>query len=229
MAPRYLNEVRLGHPLKGDLREIIRDISETFDVHGKTQHRPVPHVSLFGPYDTDDGYAVKSRTQRVLQDFDVVPYEIDGFDHFDSETLYVNVEPSPELASLRRRLSAELRPLSAEYPEYDADREYEFHITVAFKDIEQQFDEIWQYANETYDLQRQAYAKRVTALDRREMMWEWDLPRGVALSQSEATSKASWEKTEAALEQHLSSRSEMDHHSKESGFFQKVLRRIFRG
>lgn len=45
------------------------------------------------------------------------------------------------------------------------------------------------------------YATRIPVLDRREMMWEWDLPRGVELSSREATSKEYCEKTVRELDQ----------------------------
>lgn len=222
MSSRYLNEIRLGEPLKTEIKTVIRDVSETFNVHGQTRTRPVPHITLFGPYDTDDGYEAKSRTQSVLQSFNEVPYEIDGFGHFNRETLYLNVCPSSELRSLRRRLSARLRPIADDYRDYDADREYDFHITIAFKDIQSQFDEIWTYVNETYNFERQATAKRVTALDGRDMMWEWDLPQGKALSQSKATSRQSWQKTEAALEGMQSTPTEENQPDKR-GILQKIL------
>lgn len=201
MSRRYLNEVRLGEPLKSDVRTIMHDVADRFGVRGAVRQRPVPHITLFGPYHCNQGHAAKARTQRVLTEFDTVPFRIDGFDHFDQETIYANVVPSPELRQLRQDLARELRPIASGYPDYDEDRYYQFHITVAFKDVGDQFKEIHEYVTRQYDLQRECYAKRVTALSGRSMMWEWDLPRGEELRQQEATSRESWQATDEALEE----------------------------
>lgn len=206
MAAPYLNEIRLGQPLKDEIKDIIWDVSNTFDVHGAVRSRPVPHITLFGPYNTTHGKEAKRRTQNVLGQYEVVGYEIDGFGHFGNEVIYVDVKPSKALRSLRRDLSRALRPISSTYQSYDSNRYYDFHITVAFRDIQHRFDEIWAYVTNEYDPQETAYAKRVTALRRRDMMWEWDLPRGVELDTREATSSESWTATESVLEELLDGR-----------------------
>lgn len=203
MASPYLTEIRLNQPLKDDVKDVIRDVSNRFDVHGATRSRPVPHITLFGPYNTDQGYEARDRIRSVLSDYDIVPYRVKNFDHFGNHTIYVDVEPSPELQSLRRDIRDALIPISDNYPDHDTDQEYEFHITIAYKDISEKFDEIWEYVTSKYHFERKVYAIRVTALHNRNMMWEWDLPRGMALRSDEATTKRSWRKSEAALDRKL--------------------------
>lgn len=203
MSGPYLIEIRTGGEVKQRLRDIMYDVAEEFGVRGAVDPRPVPHITLFGPYDTDNGQTVKSRLLEIYQDYGAVPYRIDGFDVFrDSNVVYFDVVPSEELRALRRDISRELRPICYDYPDYDANYFHEFHITLAFKDVGGKLDEILEYAQTQYDPQFDCYATRITSLRSRSMMWEYDLPRGEYLRSDEATTAQAWQQTEKALQQH---------------------------
>ncbi len=205
MGGRYLIEVRTGGHLKRRLRDTIYDVADEFGVRGAVDPRPVPHITLFGPYDTNDGPEVKRRLLDTFEDFDAVPYRIDGFGTFpDTKVIYANVIPSHELRSLRRSISRQLRPICEGYPSYDKDWFYEFHITVAFRDVGEQFDDIRRYVREQYNPQFDAYATRISNLDRRSMLWEYDIPRGTVLDPDMATTAEAWRQTEQALGRHRS-------------------------
>jgi 2'-5' RNA ligase len=225
MAAPYLLELRLGQPIKDELKEIIRDVADEFGVEGAVRTRPVPHITLFGPYNTDSGHEAKARTRAVLEHYGVVPYRVSGFGHFDRGTIYAHVEPSTELRNLRRDLARELRPIAYNYPDHDEDDSYDFHSTIAFKDIEDQYDDIWRYVNDRYQPEYEEHATRVTALKNREMMWEWDIPRGEVLSSGEATTKRSWDETMAALER-MQSPSDLHSPDQKTSVLDK-LRRFF--
>jgi hypothetical protein len=144
---------------------------------------------------------VKRTLIDVLDDFDVVPYRVSGFDTFeDNRVIYANVIPSPEFRALRRRISRELRPLTSKYPDHDTDFYASPHITVAFRDVGEQFQEILEYVNREYDPQFEEYATRITSLRRGNMLWEYDLPTGKVLTADEATSAEAEERTMGVLE-----------------------------
>lgn len=200
MAAPYLIEIRTGGRVKERLREITYDVADRFDVRGAVDPRPVPHITLFGPYNTDAGLDAKRIVQDTLSDYDIVPYRIDGFGRFaETKVIYANVIPSPELRALRRELSRSLRPISYNYPPYDEQYFYDFHITIAFKDVTNEFEDIWTYVNDVYEIQFDTYATRVTGLRRRDMMWEYDLLQDRELRPDEATSAESWQRTSQLL------------------------------
>ena len=206
MSGRYLIEVRTGGHLKQRLREIMHDVADEFGVRGTVDPRAVPHISLFGPYDTNNGPEVKHRLTDIFEEFNSVPYRVDGFGSFpDTKVVYANVVPSPELRSLRRSISRQLRPICESYPSYDQDWFYKFHITIAFRDVGEQFNDIRQYVRGQYNPQFDAYATRVSNLDGRSMLWEYDVPRGEVLNPDTATTAEAWQRTEQALERHRSS------------------------
>lgn len=200
MAAPYLNEIRTGGETKRRLRKITYDVADKFGVRAAVDPRPVPHVTLFGPYNTDRGREAKRIVKDVLSNYDVVPYRISGFGRFtQAKVIYANVVPSPRLRDLRRELSRRLRPICYNYPGYDSDYFHDFHITIAYKDVTDQFDEIWGYLNDQYDLRVDEYATRVTSLRRRDMVWEYDVLRDRELRPDEATSAESWERTAELL------------------------------
>ena len=195
--PQYLNEIRLGKE-KQEFRDIIEDVRNQFNLH--QNKRPVPHITIFGPYDTKQGLEVKQRTQDVLSNYSVVPFTVSGFDIFeDTNVVYADVEPSRELQSLRRELANSLESVTYNQRFWDLRDSYEFHITIA-TNLGDRTSSVLQYVEAEYDIDMQLYATRFPALDRRRMMWEWDLPRGVELSSQEATSKESWQKTMRELD-----------------------------
>lgn len=207
MSAPYLNEIRPGGGIKQLLREIMYDVANEFNVRGAVDPRPVPHITLFGPYNTNKGYKAKRIVKQILSNYDVVPYRINGFGCFEqNNVIYANVVPSPKLRELRRELSRRLRPISYSYPTHDSNYFHKFHITIAYKDVTDEFENIWDYVNDRYDLRSNEYATRVTSLRRRDMMWEYDLLQDQELRPDKATSAESWKRTTDLLNKRKSSR-----------------------
>lgn len=201
MAAPFLIEIRTGGDLKEYFRDIIYELQREFGVSGAARPRAVPHITMFGPYDTNQGRTVKRALLDIFEDFDSVPYRVDGFGAFRrNRVIFARVIPSEELRELRREIVRRLRPITYNYQSHDLADWYDFHITLAYKDVGDEFRAILNYLTGEYDPSFDAYATRITSLRRRSMMWEYDLPRGKVLSQGEATSRASWERTMAALE-----------------------------
>jgi 2'-5' RNA ligase len=204
----YFVEVRLMGDLKGYLKAIMHDIADEFGVEGSVDPRPVPHITLFGPYDTNRGTEAKNAVRDVCSQFDLVPFRLNGFGHFRNDVIYVDVEPSPELRQLRRRLAANLRPISSECQPYDVSKYYRFHVTVAKNDIEREFDDIWSYVIDEFDPSGEQYALRVTSLRGRRIMHEYDLLQDRLLPRDEALSSGDWDRTRDLLTEQ---RSATDH------------------
>lgn len=210
MRSPYLIEVRTTEDTKQKLRDIIHDVADEFDVRAAAEPRAVPHITLFGPYNTDKGHEVKSTLLDVFERYDVVPYKIDGFDHFREDVIYAKVVPSQELRQLRRELLRGLRPITYNYPDHDEDFYYEFHITIAFKDIGEKFDDILGYLEREYTIQSNEYVTRIANLEGRRMMYEYDVLRDEVLSQKQATSREFWRMTEAALNERATAKDHVD-------------------
>lgn len=207
----YLLQIRPSRRVKKRLRDIIYDVDEEFDTRSVDDPRPVPHISLFGPYDTKRGKECKNRLLDVASDYHCIPYRIDGFGRFrDTNVVYANVVPSQKLRSVRRKLSKQQRPLSTNYPDYDRDYYYKFHITIARPSATEKVNTILGYLQDDYGLEINDYATRLTALDGRSIMYEYDIPRGELLSKEQATNQDEWVETKSALEKYTSSNDHAD-------------------
>lgn len=133
--------------------------------------------------------------------------------------------PSVELRELRREIFNRLEPITYNYPAHDSDKWYDFHITLAYRDVGDQYREILNYVNDEYNPVFDEYATRITSLNRRKMMWEYDLPRGELMTSQEATTRFSWEGTMAALED----LKRPDHHNnlaKKPGFLKRLYEKF---
>lgn len=205
----FLIEIRPDQEVKEYLRDIIHDIQSRFDVHAMASGHVVPHLSLFGPFSADGYGPVLSAIRSACESHCSVPYRLEGFGHFRRDTIYVDVATSPALRSIRRSLRDELLPkCNPRHPDRETVPHYEYHMTVAFKDIQGQFSEIWRYVTKQYEPGIETYAQRVTFLNQRRMIKEWDIPTGRYLEPDEATSKQSWRDTIDALDK---CRSPSDH------------------
>lgn len=199
MSAPYRHEIRLGGEIAAEIRELREDVAEEFGVRTTVREQSDPHVPLFGPFDTDEQQAVKRRTQAVLDGHEVVPFRIEGFGQFGTDVLYADVVPSPALHDLRRELTQQLRPVTHNFRPRDTEVYYDFHVPIAIGAFDGQFDEVREYVADGYDLRSDEYAMRVSALRETDILWEWDLPRGVELRPNEATTQGSWLQTEQAL------------------------------
>jgi 2'-5' RNA ligase len=195
----YLVEVRLMGGLKKYLKAIAYDIADEFGVQSAVDPRPVPHITLFGPYDTDRGTEARTAVRDVCSRFGLVPFRLNGFGHFRNDVIYVDIELSPELRQLRRQLAARLRPVCTQFQPYDVSKHYRFHITVAKNDIEREFGDIWSYVTDEFAPGGEQYALRVTTLRGRRILHEYDLLQDRLLSREEALSTGILSRTKDRL------------------------------
>jgi len=79
----YLIEFRLRGEAKDVTKKLIFDIYKKFQVRGAIRMRPVPHVSLFGPFYTRSIRDVKQIISEVGQEYSKLDYEVTGFDYFE--------------------------------------------------------------------------------------------------------------------------------------------------
>lgn len=200
MGRSYRYVVRLGEPLSSEIQDLVRDVADRFGVRAALRNQPSPQFRLYGPYQARNPDQAAATARAVLDQYDVVPFRVEGFDHFRTETIHANVVPSPRLRALRTDLERGLDDVSRNGEMIDDSRSDGFSISIASDDIGRQFDDIWEYVIENWQLDREAYASRVTAYEDSRMLWEWDLPRGMELDPHRATNTNTWAKTNDVLE-----------------------------
>jgi len=157
----------------------------------------VPHIALYGPSETDNMKRVVSEVEKIGWKYTLVPFKIKGFDYFNKEhkVIYLDINPSPELEELQWELAQRLSRAST-YQPHDMHRKFQFHATVAFKDIDRKFDKIWSYIKVKEEPNINQHLLRITILGaNRKILYEYDLVLKRLLTRRQALSRYWWNKT----------------------------------
>jgi 2'-5' RNA ligase len=192
----FLIEYRLHGYAKNYAKDLTFNISRKFHVKGATSRKVVPHITLYGPATTHDIRRVVSTVQSIGQKYTLVPFTIKGLGSFTnpSKVIYLDIAPSTELKSLRWELSEALQQISTSQT-FDKTKEFGFHSTIAFKDIDKKFKQIQDYIKQEEPNIKQ-YVLRITIIGhKRRILYEYDLILKKLLNRNEALSRKWWGKT----------------------------------
>ncbi len=200
----YLIEFRFHGYAKWYTKNLIYDVARKFNVKGVTQKRAVPHISLFGPFQTKYEKRLVSEIISAGKTYDLVPFKVRGFGHFNNKTnkvIYFDITPSQELKKLRWDISQRLSKISYNYPSFDINKDFEFHSTIAFKDIDNQFDRIWNYILQKEEPYIHQHLLRITIIKNGKIFYEYDLMQKRLLNRRQALSKSYLNETIGLLKQ----------------------------
>ena len=212
--PHYLIQFRFHGYAKRYLKRQIFEVARRFHVKGVTRKRPVPHISLAGPFETRDIERVITDVESVAKNYNLVNFKLKGFGYFNNpngKVIYADIEPSKELEELRWELAKRLMKY-VELKEGDKNKKFAFHATIAFKDIDRKFSDIWRYLKSKEIPNINQYLLRITILRNGKILYEFDLMLKRLLNRREALSNRIWKKTILRLKMKL--------------FFRKILTKI---
>ncbi len=225
----YLIEFRFHGYAKWYAKNLIYDVARKFNVKGVTENRAVPHISLFGPFQTNDERRLVSEIISVGKRYDLVPFKIRGFDFFNNQkkVIYLDIEPSEKLKCLRRDISYSLSKFS-NGKSFDNNHDFTFHATVAFKDIDYKFDRIWKYIQQKQEPFIHQHLLRITIIKNSRIIYEYDLMQKKLLNRQQSLNKSSWNKTIELLKQKTSDfNQDIDVIQKHESVWDKIMR-LFR-
>ncbi|HUV80663.1 MAG TPA: 2'-5' RNA ligase family protein [Candidatus Bathyarchaeia archaeon] len=195
--PHYLIEFRFHGYAKRYLKRLIFEVARRFHVKGVTRKRPVPHITLAGPFETRDIKRVIRDVESVAKNYNLVNFKLRGFGYFNNlegKVIYVDIEPSKELEELRWELAKRLM-MYVELKEGDKNKKFAFHATIAFKDIDRKFSDIWRYLKSKEIPYINQYLLRITILRNGKILHDFDLMLKRLLNRRAALSNRIWKKT----------------------------------
>lgn len=181
------------------------------------------YLDLFRPMMKE---GLVSEIISVGKRYDLVPFRIKGFDFFNNQNkvIYLDIEPSEELNCLRRDIANRLSKFSNGKP-FDSNHDFNFHATIAFKDIDYKFDRIWNYIQQKQEPYIHQHLLRITIIKNGKILYEYDLMQKRLLNRRQALSKSYWNETIELLKQKTSDfNQDIDHIEEGGGIWDKIKR-----
>lgn len=168
----------------------------------------VPHVSLIGPLETAHGGRLIKEIDRICKRYDLPEFRFRGFGKFEhgwifkkNKVAFAAIEPSPELESLRKEILEAIKPF-CKIGGYDSELKY--HATIAFKNIDRKFNDIWKDLKNLDPPTFNQKLLRLTILGKgRRIVREYDFLQRRMLTRREALSRSVYYETVKILRQRV--------------------------
>jgi|SRR5208337_1122205 len=187
---RYLIDIRLMGSVKHQIRTLSDRLQEKFSLGEKLV---VPHITLAGPFPTDNEEKLVEDFTRVCTNQKVTPkYELGSYGFFDdTRVVFVTITPDENLKQFRYQLSRAISPYCT-LRDYDLDsaEEFRFHATLAMKLDWLTFQRIKWYFRGQENVIYRHHPIRATLLRNSKILCEYDFIQERMLSRAQALSKA---------------------------------------
>ncbi len=187
---RYMIDIRLMGSVKRQIRTLSDHLAEKFSLGNKLV---TPHITLAGPFSTDNEEQLVKDFTRVCTDQKVVPgYEVGGYGFFDdSRVVFVTITPDENLKQFRYQLSRAISPYCT-LRDYDLDsfEEFRFHATLAMKLDWLTFRRIQWYFRDQERVIYRHHPIRATLIRNSKILCEYDFIQERMLSRAQALSRA---------------------------------------
>ncbi len=186
----YLIDIRLMGSVKHQIRNLSKHLQEKFNLGDK---RVIPHITLAGPFSTEDEKKLIEDFTRVCSNQNRIPkYEVGGYGFFDdSRVVFVTITPDDALKQFRYQLSSALSPYCS-LRKYDLDSAdgFRFHATLAMKLDWLTFKRMKWYFRGQESIMYRHHPIRATLLRNSQILCEYDFIQNRMLSRAQALSKA---------------------------------------
>jgi 2'-5' RNA ligase len=187
---RYLIDIRMMGSVKQQIQTLSNQLQEKFNPGNKLV---VPHITLAGPFSTDNEEKLTGDFTRVCTDQKVVPkYEVGGYGFFDgTRVVFVTITPDENLKQFRFQLAQAISPYCT-LRDYDRDsaEDFRFHATLAMKLDWLTFRRIKWYFREQEPVIFRHHPIRATLIKNSKILCEYDFVQGRMLTRAQALSKA---------------------------------------
>lgn len=187
---RYLIDIRLMGPVKQQIRSLSNHLEEKFKLGNKLV---VPHITLAGPFSTDNEEQLVEDFTRICTDQKKIPkYEVGGYGFFDeTRVVFVTITPDETLKQFRYQLSLAISPYCS-LRDYDRDSAdaFRFHATLAMKLDWLTFRRIQWYFRKQESVIYRHHPIRATLMKNAKILCEYDFIQERMLSRAQALSRA---------------------------------------
>lgn len=196
---RYLIDIRMMGPVRDQVRALSDTLAEKFRPGTRIA---VPHITLAGPFSTDDEERLVADFLRVCAEQGEMPrYSVGGYGSFSgTRAVYVEIIPDPALEQFRFRLAQALSPYCT-LREYDREpaESFIFHATLALRPDWLTFQRIRWYIRRQQPVVYRPHPVRATLLANGSVVCEYDFLQERMLSAAQARGRATRVRDDAML------------------------------
>ncbi|MDO8623305.1 MAG: 2'-5' RNA ligase family protein [archaeon] len=175
----YFIEFRIQGKLKRYSRRLIKELSNKFGGIGTNRKRIVPHFTIIIPFKTKYPEIMLKEVVQVFKKYNTMKVKTTGFQYFNNtqkKVIYISFSTPKELLMLRNDLAS---ALNSSLPDLEKKfiirKNPDFHLTIAFKEIDRKFKKIWAYVKNKRNPNIEVILNRVTILFKGKIYREIDL------------------------------------------------------
>jgi len=204
---RYLIELRILGKAKYEVKSLIKEVDYKFRLKRTRKHRPVPHISLAGPFTIRNQRKLVSDFKKLCMQYNLMNYIVEGYETFeDSKVVYINVKADKQLDDFRWKLSNTLKEYCYLKP-HDLVRKFYYHITIAMRIPQNKFKSIKRYINNKPKPNHQYTLMRIAIIKNSRILYEYDFLQNRLLNRREAKSKRIMQKSFSLLKENTTDKS----------------------
>lgn len=183
----YLIEFRFHGKAKYEIKKLVYEINKKFRLGNK---RAIPHITLVGPFDTNDEKRLIGDFNRLCSKSHIMKFRTGDYSFFEKKNnnvVFLDIQPSEELEKFRWDLSQKLKPY-CKLKSIDHKKIFTFHATLAMRLSDKKFYKIKNYLRRKPKLKFNHVMVRATLLKNGRILREYDFflrrPLGRYLSKS---------------------------------------------
>ena len=199
----YLIEFRFHGRAKAEIKTMIHGLNRKFHVNTGRFRRPVPHISLAGPFTTGSQNQLVRDFRSICETTPFCSFKVQGFGTFPhTRVVFIDIKPSEKLKEFRWRLAQNLGSY-CRLKDFDYKEDFEFHATLAMKLSPSQFSTVKDYVEILDPPKYKQFLLRATLIKNSKILYEYDFLQRRMLSRSEAKSRTGMAQTKKLLEDFL--------------------------
>jgi calcineurin-like phosphoesterase family protein len=141
-----------------------------------------------GPFTTRNQERLVSDFKRICEKHSIMHFNVVGYDTFEqSKVVFIDIKPDTNMDEFRWELSKTLQPYCY-LTQYDLERKFEYHTTLAMKLDSHRFNQINKYIQEKPKPNFRHTLMRVTLIRNQKILYEYDFLLKRLLTRREAKS-----------------------------------------
>ncbi len=202
----YLIEFRFQGRSKREIKNFISNIDYKFNIKKYKKHRIVPHISLVGPFTTNNEKKLISDFSNIPKKYSIMRFKTDGYNTFEhSEVIHIKIKSNKNLDKLRWELVTKLKDYCKLKP-FDYNENFNYHSTIAMNIPTHKFNKIKKYVFKLNQPKYENHLTRLTLLRNSKILFEYDFFLKRILNRKQARNKLILAQTKNKLKKIIKNR-----------------------